>query len=128
MGSYEYMKIILEILREEIIAQYSLLQLASNGWLYLDIGKGMPCLKQSDTIANDRLKIHLAKFGYSPVARNPSLWKHSTKDIYSSLVVYNFGVKYVGKDMADHFIQALKKLYTISIDWTESLYCGLTIN
>ena len=30
--------------------------------------------------------------------------------------------------MAYHLIQALKKLYTISIDWTGSLYCGLTIN
>ena len=38
---------------------------------------------------------------------------------------YNF--KYVGKDTADHLIQALKKLYTISINWTGSLYCGLTI-
>ena len=31
-------------------------------------------------------------------------------------------------DHKDHIIQALKKLYTISINWTGSLYCGLTIN
>ena len=43
-------------------------------------------------------------------------------------MVDGFGVKHVGKDTADHLIQALKKLYTISIDWTGSLYCGLTIN
>ena len=42
-------------------------------------------------------------------------WKHATKDTCFSLVVDNFGVKYVGKDTADHLIQALKKLYTISI-------------
>ena len=88
----------------------------------------MPGLKQAGRIAKDRLKIHLAKFGYSHVARTPSLWKHATKDIYFSLVVNNFGVKHVSKDTADHLIQALKKLYTISIDWTGSLYCGLTIN
>ena len=69
-----------------------------------------------------------AKFGYSPVARTPSLWKHATKDICFSLVVDDFGVKHVGKDTVDHLIQALKKLYTISIDWAGSLYCGLTIN
>ena len=43
-------------------------------------------------------------------------------------MVDDFGVKYVGKDTADHLIQALKNLYTISIDWTGSLYCGITIN
>ena len=43
-------------------------------------------------------------------------------------MVDNFGAKHVGKDTADHLIQALKELYTISIDWTGSLYCDLTIN
>ena len=81
MGRYKYMKISLAILPEEIISQYNLLQLASNGWLYLEIRKGMPGLKQAGRIANNTLKIHLAKFGYSPFAQNPSLWKHSTKDI-----------------------------------------------
>ena len=128
MGRYEYMKISLAILPEEIIAQYNLLQLASNGWVYLEIRKGMPGLKQADRIANDRLKIHLAKFGYSPVSWTPSLWKHATKDICFSLVVDYFGVNHVSKFTADHLIQALQKLYTISIDWTGSLYCGLTIN
>ena len=42
MGRYEYMKISLDILPEEIIAQYNLLQFASNRWVYLDIRKGMP--------------------------------------------------------------------------------------
>ena len=128
MGCYEYMKISLVILPEEIIAQYNLLQLASNGWLYLEICKGMPGLKQAGHIANDRLKLHLAKFDYSLVNQTPFLWKHATKDICFSLMVDNFGVKHVGKDTVDHLIQALKKLYTISINWTGSLYCGLTVN
>ena len=81
MGRYDYMKISLAILPEEIIAQYNLLQLASNGWVYLEIRKGMPGLKQAGCIADDRLKIHLAKFGYSPVSWTPSIWKHATKDI-----------------------------------------------
>ena len=128
MGRYKYMKISLAILPEEIITQYKLLQLASNGWVYLEIRKGMPGPKQAGRIANDRLKTHLEKFGYSPVAQTPSLWKHATKDICFSLLVDDFGVKNVGKDTADHIIQALKKLYTISIDWTGHLYCGININ
>ena len=128
MGRYEYLQISLVILPEEIIAHYNLLQLASNGWVYLKIRKDMPGLKQAGRIANERLNIHLAKFCYSPVTQTPSLWKHATKDICFSLVVDDFGVKYVVKDTAEHLIQALKNLYTISIDWTGSIYCGLTIN
>ena len=78
-------------------------------------------------IANDRLKIHLAQFGYAPVPRIPALWRHTTRNITFSLVVDEFGVKYVGKENTDHLIQALKKQYTIFIDWNDSLFCGLHI-
>ena len=86
----------------------------------------MPGLKQAGRIVNDRLKAHLAHFGFAPVPRTLALWKHATKPIILSLVVDNFGVKYIGKENADHLIQALQKLYTISIDCTGSLFCGLS--
>ena len=76
----------------------------------------MPGLKQSGRIANDRHKAHLAHFGFAPVPRTPALWKHATKPIIFSLVVDDFGVQYIGKENADHLIQALQKLYSISID------------
>ena len=87
----------------------------------------MPGMKQAGCISNDRLRIHLSKFGYAPVARTPSLWKQATKKMLFSLVVNDFGVKHVGKENYDHLIQALRKLYTISIDWTGARYCGLTL-
>jgi hypothetical protein len=43
------------------------------------------------------------------------------------LVVDDFGIKYVGKQHADHLINAVKDLYGVSLDWTGSLYCGLTL-
>ena len=122
------MNISLDIIPEEIIAQCNLLQLVSNRLVHLEIREGMPGLKQSGHIANDRLHIHLSKFGYYPVAQTPSLWKYATRDIFFSLVFDDFSVKYVGKETADHLIQNLQKLYTISIDWNGSLYCGLTLN
>ena len=88
----------------------------------------MPSLKQAGRIVNERIKAHLAHFGFAPVPRTPALWKHATKPIILSLVVDNFGVKYTGKENADHLIQALQKLYTISINWTGYLLCGLTID
>ena len=76
----------------------------------------MPGLKQGGRIANDRLQLHLAKFGTAPVIRTPSLWKHATKYINFFLVVDNFRVKCVGKENADHLIQALKNMYKIYVD------------
>ena len=97
MNRYEYMKISLSIIPEEIITQHNLHELAKDGWVYMEIRKGMPGLKQADKIANDILKLHLTKFGYTPVSRPPSIWKHSSKNITFALVVKTFEVKYVGK-------------------------------
>ena len=128
MARYEYMKLELDFFSDEITEQYDLHSLVCpNGCIYMAIRKGMPGLIQAGRIANDRLKIQLAQFGYVPVPRTPALWKHATRDIIFSLVVDDFGVKYVGKEDSDHLIQALKKQYTISMDWTGSLFCGLHI-
>ena len=54
----------------------------------------MPGLKQSGKIANDRLKKHLEKYGYEPMIHTPELWKHTYRDIFFTLVVDNFGIKY----------------------------------
>ena len=87
----------------------------------------MPGLKQASRVANHRLKIHLVQFGYVPVPSTPALWKYEMRDITFSLFVNDFGVKYVGRENYDHFIQAIKKQYTISMDWTTSLFCGIHI-
>ena len=98
MSQYEYMKLALDFFPVEIIEQYNLHSLVCpNGWIYMEIRTGVQGLKQSVRIANDRLKIHLAQFGYEPVPRTPALWKHATRDITFYLVVDDFGVKYFGK-------------------------------
>ena len=96
--------------------------------LYIEICKGMPGLKQAGRIANNRLQRHLATFGYALVPCTPSLWKHESRPVTLSLVVDDFGVKYVGKEHADHLINALQQLYQISIDWNGTLYLGLTFS
>ena len=50
MAQYEYMKLARSCIPEETIEQYSLRMLRSDGWVYLEIRKGMPGLKQSGRI------------------------------------------------------------------------------
>ena len=121
------MKIALSITPKEIIIQYNLRALVTDGRVYMEIRKGMPGLKQAGKITNNRLKLHLSKFGYAPVAHTTSLWKYSSKNIKFTLAVDNFGVKYVGKQHTEHLIQVLQQLYTLCIDCTGTFFCGLTI-
>jgi hypothetical protein len=127
MECYEYMKLSIKLIPQEIIDQHNLLDMVVHGYIYIKIRKGMPGLKQAGRIANDRLQKHLAKFGYSPVPRTPSLRQHDSRPVTFSLVVDDFGVKYVGQEHANHLIYALQQLYQISIDWTGSRYIGLTL-
>ena len=58
----------------------------------------------------------------------PGLWKHVSRPISFTLVVDDFGVKYVGKQHAIHLTNALKTTYQISEDLDGSLYCGIKLN
>jgi hypothetical protein len=53
--------------------------------------------------------------------------RHVTHPIQFTLVVDDFGVQYVGKENAQHLIDALKTYYTVLKYWTGGLYCGITL-
>ena len=93
----------------------------------MEIRKGMPGLNKASRISNKRLTKHLQKHGYALCPRNSALWRHNTIPIVLTLVVNDFSVKYTGKHNADHLINAFCTLYTITVDQTGSLYCGLTL-
>ena len=85
-------------------------------------------LPQAELLANKQLVKNLVPFGYKPCRFTPGLWKHEWRPITFTLVVDDFGVKYVGKEHVQHLIAALQSLYPkISIDWSGSLSCGLTL-
>ena len=64
MDIYKYMKLPLDIIPEKIIQQYNLRNLAHKVFVYMKIQKFMYALPQLGKIANDKLKLHLSKFGY----------------------------------------------------------------
>jgi hypothetical protein len=51
---------------EEIIQKYNLNALAVDGWVYIEIRKGMYGLKQAGLLANQLLQTRLTPFGYYP--------------------------------------------------------------
>jgi hypothetical protein len=66
---FEYIKMLLSRFPEEIIQKYNLKALAVDGWVYIEIRKGMYGLKQAGLLANELLQTCLAPFGYKPNTR-----------------------------------------------------------
>ena len=52
-----------------------------------------------------------------------------TRPVQFTLVVDDFGVKYVGEENANNLIQAIEsKEYKLEVDWTGSRYCEITLD
>lgn len=127
MTRYEYVRLKLDDVPDEIIVEYNLHEKASDGFIYLEIQKGMYGLPQAGILAQELLEKRLNKHGYFQSKLIPGLWTHETRPICFSLVVDDFGVKYVGEEHAKHLATVLKEHYEIEEDWSGSKYIGLTL-
>ena len=126
---YEYLKLRLNKLPEDVIKQYKLKDKATpEGYIYVEVRKGMYGLPQAGLLAQELLEKRLNEKGYRQSKYTPGLWKHDRREIQFTLVVDDFGIKYVGKENATHLIETLKEYYTISEDWGGNKYVGLTID
>ena len=126
MDRPEYMFLPLSYIPQEIIDEYDLQKLVKDGKVYTRIRKGMYGLPQAGILANQKLKRDLLPYGYVPCRHTPGLWKHLWRPITFTLVVDDFGIKYVGRKHAEHLLATLRKLYPkVTEDWTGTLYCGI---
>jgi hypothetical protein len=128
MDRYEYMRIPVHLIPEEFIQAYNLHDKIYKGYLYVEIRKGMYGLPQAGILANQLLRKRLAPHGYSEAKHTPGLWTHHTRPITFTLVVDDFGIKYVGNEHAQHLIDTLEKYYTVETDWTGGLCCGIQLD
>ena len=124
----EYVRMKLEDFPEDIIELYDLKSKVKNGAIYVSVKRGMYGLPQSGILAQELLEERLNKHGYFQSQYTPGFWTHTWRPISFSLVVDDFGVKYVGKKHADHLIKALKEDYEIEEDWEGRKYVGLTFD
>jgi hypothetical protein len=83
-----------------------LIELSQDGKVYIEIQKGMYGLPQAVILANELLQRNLAKDGYRPISHTHHIWTHDTRPISFSLVVDDFGVKYVGREHDQHLMAA----------------------
>jgi hypothetical protein len=128
LGRFKYMVINLSLLPQDINDEYYLLELAHDGCVYIEIQKIMYGLPQTGIITNKLLQQLPALDRYHPTKHTHVLWKHKTRPVWFSLVVDYFGIKYVGRENAEHLMISIKKNYDISRDWAGNAYCGFNID
>ena len=128
MARYEYMRLCITDMPEEVTEHYNLCDKAiPDGYVYCEIQKGMYGLPLAGIIAQQLLEERLKKHGYCQSQTTPGLWKHDTRPISFSLVVDDFGVKYVGEENAQHLLDMVRQYNKCLCDWEGERYCGITI-
>ena len=83
-------------------------------------------LPQAGLLAQQRFITHLTSHGYHQTDTT-CLFRHVSNGTVFSLVVEDFGVKYMNFDGAIHLIRTRQNLYTMIICWTGSKYLGFSI-
>jgi hypothetical protein len=76
LDQYKYMKIPLRLIPHNIIEHYRLCKKAIDGYVYMQIKKGMYGLPQAGILAKKLLKLNLACHGYFKQPHMPGLQKH----------------------------------------------------
>ena len=87
------------------------MDLVHNDYVYIEILRGMYGLPQAIILGIQLLTAGLATHIYYQCRHTPGLCKHKWRPILFSLVVNDFGIKYVGKQHADHLIPAIEENY-----------------
>jgi hypothetical protein len=131
MARKEYMHISINSIPQSVIDQYHLLYLIQNGFILVEISRGMYGLPQAGILAYNQLIthiwIHTDIHGYTPCTHTPGLWTRATRDITFCLVVDDFGIKYTNRCDTDHILTVPQKLYNVTTYWTGSLYLDMHI-
>jgi hypothetical protein len=123
----EYAWVSFAQLPEETRKEYTLDSLAVNGKVLVEISKGLYGLPQAGKLAQDQLIALLAAHDFYECEFTPCLFRHKTRDLTFSLVVDDFGVKYVDPADAQFLADILLPHYKIHIDWSGDKYLGITL-
>jgi hypothetical protein len=128
MAWYEYMRLKLTDMPKDVIEHYRLRDIAMpEGYVSCEICQGMYGLPQAGIIAQELLAKWLKEHGYFQSKTTLGLWTHEWCPIAFTLIVDNFGVKYVGEGHAQHLLKMVQKYYKCSFEAEGERYCGLTI-
>ena len=113
---YEYIRLPINIITEEIMDQYGLRAMEKYGYVYVKNRKGMYGIPQALRIANNFTTKNISSHGHFQYRLTPVPWKHKWRPSTLYLVVDYFGVKHARQKHAAHIITCIIKYYLVSVD------------
>jgi hypothetical protein len=122
----QYVRFQKSLIPPKFYKQYGLDYYAVGDYVYARIVRAWYSLKESGKTTNDEIVAHMAKHGYKQ-ARTPVLFLHKTRPIIFTLVVDDFGIKYMDKNDVEHLKTCLEEIYTMKIDWEGKRYVGIDL-
>ena len=129
MPRKEYMRVPLRYFPPDIITLYNLDEIVTrDGFIYIEIHKGMYGLKNAAILAYNNLKKNLLPFEYVPFEETVGLWNHKKRRTKFCVCIDDFGIKSFSNNDRDHLLNTLKAHYKITVDLSGSNYCGMTFN
>lgn len=125
----EFLRMNIKNFPDDVIKHYNLLdKVDAKGNLYIKCVSGMYGLPHAGIIAQRLLEERLNKAGYYQSDQTSGFWKHKWRPVSFSLIVDDFGVKYVGKEHAQHLMETLREFCTITEDWKGEKYIGIMLD
>jgi hypothetical protein len=129
LPNVEYMRISLKHIPLDVQERYNIASMVHNGYVLMEISKGIYGLPQAGKLAQDRLVAHLAKNGYIQCVNTPCLFIHQTNGVAFTLVVDDFLIKYSDRKDVNHLLTVLRELYTITTEFgATQKYVGITLH
>ena len=129
LDKLEFLRMKLSYFPDDAIEHYKLKdKVDTKGNVYAKCVHGMYGCPHAGIIAQQLLESRLNHHGYYQSRITPGFWKHKIHPICFSLLVDDFGVKYVGDEHAEHLLAALRENYTVSPDRDSKRYAGMTLD
>ena len=90
LDQYEYLRLKLRNFPDDVIKEYNLKEKTTrDGFVYVEVKKGMYRLPQAGVLEQILLEERLQKNGYEQSKLTPGFWKHRGRPICFTLVVDN---------------------------------------
>ena len=87
------------------------------GYVYMHVIRGIYGLPQSWRLANKLLKERSGEHNCYNVDHTPGLFTHKQKTNWFTLVIDDFGIKYIGLEHASHLLSIPNQHYDMETDW-----------
>jgi hypothetical protein len=94
---------------------------------YFATPRGCYGLPLAGILAIDLLRGQLEKKGYYKASTTPGLWQHKWQPVQFCLIIYDFGIEYVGIEHFNHLLSVLQKYQQIQTNMVGKKTAGINV-